>query len=272
MKLKRYFPFIVLFVLSCIALVAFPAINLLSLQRFKNVTLNIRVILTQELGLIAVILLIAWIGVGVSSLLTRLQNPSTRRMVSLATILGSFFLCVGLPILGLFLTYGIFSTHESWVQLPAPPEAPKAIAAGGHTTIVIETESGKYFSCNLSQTSRCWQPEDKPNGPIIQEADYARTEESTNKPKSSAPGKTINTLGITYHMGPNTYETYYAILDDQSIWYLNQEQNTASFMTGLAGMFLVPISGIGVLFLLGMGLTSFLRWLAGRIWPETEPA
>jgi hypothetical protein len=71
-------------------------------------------------------------------------------------------------------------------------------------------------------------------------------------------------------MGPNTYETYYAILDDRSIWYLNQEQNTAFFMTGLAGMILVPISGIGVLFLLGMGLTSFLRWLAGRIWREQQ--
>jgi hypothetical protein len=38
----------------------------------------------------------------------------------------------------------------------------------------------------------------------------------------------------------------------------------------MAGMILVPISGIGLLFLLGMGLTSFLRWLAGRIWRETE--
>ncbi len=270
MKLKRYFPFIVLFVLSCIVLVAFPAVNLLSLQRFKNITPNIRLILTQELGLIAVILLIAWIGVGVSSLLVRIQNPSVRRMASLGTVFGSFFLCVVLPILGLFLTYGIFSTHESWVQLPALPETPKAIAAGGHTVVVIETENGKFFSCNLSQTSQCWKPEDKPNGLIIQGADYARTEESTNKPNSSAPGKVIDTLGITYHMGPNTYETYYAILDDRSIWYLNQEQNTAFFMTGLAGMILVPISGIGVLFLLGMGLTSFLRWLAGRIWREQQ--
>jgi hypothetical protein len=270
MKLKRYFPFIVLFVLSCIVLVAFPAVSLLSLQHYKNITPNIRLILTQELGTIAVILLIAWIGVGVSTLLVRIQNPSVRRMVSLGTVLGSFFLCVVLPILGIFLTYGIFSTHESWTQLPAPPEAPKAIAAGGHTVVLIESESGKYFSCNLSQTSQCWQPEDKPNSPIIQGADYARTEESANKPKSPAPGKVISTLGITYHMGPNTYETYYAVLDDQSIWYLNQEQNTASFMTGLAGMILVPISGIGLLFLFGMGLTSFLRWLAGRIWRETE--
>jgi len=272
MKLKRNFPLIVLLLLSCILLAALPVADFLRSDYPNDLIQKIQVSLKQGLIAAGAILLFVWIGVGINALLARIKDASVRRWVSLATVLGSFLLCIVVPLLSLFFVYGIFSAGEGWQQLPAPPETSKAIAAGGHNIVVIETEAGNYFHCSLLQLQICWQPENKPNTRIIQSDDYTRTTESNNKPGGRAPGKIISLLGVDYQIGPDNTETYFAVLDNRTVWYVRREQGIAGFATGLMSIMILPVLFVGTMFLMGLGAASLLRWLAARIWKETETA
>jgi len=268
MKLKQNFPFIVLFILSCILLAALPTVDFLQSAYPSDPSLKLKLAIRQALTFGGLSLLCVWMGAGTHALVARIQDASKRKMFSLVTTLGSFFLCILLPILGLALTYGIFSIGDGWQQLPDITEAPAEVVAAGDNIVVIRSETGNYYSCRLSAIDDCWQKQDKPDDPIIQSSDYTRTTENTDTPRGLSSKKIISIKGVTYSSGPQTTHTHYAVLSDGTVWYIKQDQTTAGMATGLLGMLSLPFMVFGVLFLIGIGLMSLLRWVAGRIWKE----
>ncbi len=268
MKLKKYFPLIVLALLSCIILAALPAYQFFSSDYPKDITLKLTMALQNGLGLAAVILICLWLGERMDSLLARIKERTKRNVVSLVVYLASFFVCVVLPLISLFLVYGIFSPKEEWKQLPTPPEKPVAVSAGGQQSVVIETDKGNYYYC-IVNNDLCWQPDNKPDSPALGEEYGIKV--TGSMPRSAPPGNIVDMLGITYKIGPVDYETHYAILDDGTVWYLNVEVNnySGSFMASLFAILVVPIAAGAVVVFIGAGISALARWVASRIWPES---
>ncbi len=268
MKLGKYFPLIVLVLLSCLVLFALPAYQFFSSEYPKDLALKFNLSLRQGLGLAAAVLLFVWLGAGTNALLARIKEKKRRTVVSLIAYLASFFVCIALPLLSLLLTYSLFSPHSDWKQLPAPPETPVSIAAGGQQSVIIETDKGNYYLCIINN-ERCWQPENKPESPAFGEEYGVKT--TGNMPRVAPPGQVVDMLGITYNTGPVDYESHYAILDDGTVWYLNIEVNNYSggFMAGMLAMIVIPVLFCAVMFFVGAGIHAVTRWAANRIWPET---
>ena len=272
-KIKRFFPFIVLFILSCLLLVALPAVQFFNTDYLQNTPERLKIALKQGIGFAVLILLFAWIGVGITSLLRLIKDGKVRKTASLVTYLGFLFFCVAMPILGVVFVYGVSYAGNSWQQLPTPPETPKVIASAGYYTVVIETEEGHYFYCDTSQLGLCWQPENKPDSLIIPASEYSGTvEQIEGKPIVPAPGRVVSLVGVDHQYGPNHTEIYYAILKNGSVWYLQLDQSSAGLLAGFSSLIAIPIVFVSSMLFIGMVLTAFLHWLAGRIWREQETA
>ncbi|MFN8435138.1 MAG: hypothetical protein U0V18_14030 [Anaerolineales bacterium] len=271
MKFKRFFPFIILSILSCFLLVILPAVNFFNYELIQDTAERLQLSLSQGLKFAALILLFAWIGVGIGSLLTLIKDGRFRKIISWVVYLGFLFFCVITPILGVVFVYGVSYAGSSWQKFPTPPEIPKTIAAAGYSTVVIETEEGHYFYCNTSQLELCWQPENKPDTLIIP-ISYGSVEQIEGKPIVPAPGRTVSLVGVDYQDGPNHTEMYYAILKNGSVWYLQLDQSSAGLLAGLSSLVAIPIVFVSSMLFIGMVLVAFLRWLAGRIWREKETA
>jgi hypothetical protein len=270
MKIKRFIPLGILLGLSLLVLVATPAILYLTADYPKDPALKFSLNLRQGLSLAAFILIPVWIGAGVDALLARIKDNAKRKVTSLVFYLGSFFVCIALPILGIFLLYSLFSIEDGWQQLPTPPERPIAIAAAGQHSVMIETERGNYYYCVVND-DLCWRLEDKPSTLIIGN-DY-RTETTGNMPHVAPPGQVVSMLGIAYSNGPRQSESHFAILDDGTVWYLHHEVNnyTGSFIAGLTSIIILPFVTASAILLSGAGINAFARWLASRIWREAQP-
>ena len=271
MKFKRFFPFIVLLLLSCVLLVILPAVNFFNSEFIQDSAERLQFSLTQGLKFSALILLFAWIGVGISSLLTLIKDGRFRKIISWMVYLGFLFFCIITPILGVVFVYGVSYAGSSWQKFPTPPETPKAIAAAGYSTVVIETEEGHYFYCDTSQLELCWQPENKPSSLIIP-VSYGSVEQIEGKPIVPAPGRVVSLVGVDHQDGPNHTEIYYAILKNGSIWYLQLDQSSAGLLAGLSSLIAIPIVFVSSMLFIGMVLAAFLHWLANRIWREKEAA
>lgn len=269
MKIKKFIPVLVIFLLSFLITVAAPAYFFFSSEYPKDLSLKISLDLRQGLGFAAFIIIPLWIGTGIESLLARIKDGAKRKMASLIFYLGSFFACIALPILGIVLIYAVFSTGEGWKQLPAPPEKPVAVVAASPKSVVIETEKGNYYYCYVDQL--CWQPENKPDSLVIGGADNS-TNVTGNMPSVAPPGQVVSMLGIAYSLGPESSESHFAVLDDGTVWYLNHNVNNyaGGFMAGLASIFILPFVAGASILLAGTGISAFARWLAGRIWREPE--
>lgn len=268
MKHKRILPFLILVLLSLAILIVIPAVFFFSSEYPDDPLLRLGLSLKQSFGFVTFILLPLWLGAGLDALLSRIKDVSRRKLTSLVFYLGSFFVCIALPLVGIFLLYGTFATGQGWVQLPAPPETPIAIAAASNNSVVIETESGKYYYCIVNNSS-CWQPEKKPGGLLVGDGDNMNV--TGNVPSSAPPGRVVDILGIVYSNGSVQSESHFAILEGGGVWYLNREinNNSSPYVTGLAAVILVPFAGGSAIFLLGAGVASASRWLAGR--REKEP-
>lgn len=267
MKLKRFFPSLILLFLSLAILVAVPVILYFSSDYPKDPALKLSLNLKQGLGLAAAIILPLWLGAGLTALLNLIKDGRVRRLVSLGTYIGSFFICVLLPILGVFAVYGIFSIGEGWKRLPDPPETPVAIAAASRGSVVIETEGGSYYYC-IVNNELCWQPENKPEDRLI--GDEYDNQLTGNMPQIAPPGTAVDILGVTHRAAAAKYETHYAVLEDGTVWYLVREVNNfaGAFVAFFAAIFLLPVAGGSAIMLTGAGVVSASRWLADRIWPE----
>lgn len=270
MKIKRRFPFLVLSVLSLIVFIAMPMANLFLLRSQESVlktldpSLQNRLLyksLISGLELAALVLACVWAGVGINSLLIRIKDASKRRLVTAGVVFGSFFLCVVLPVLSLILTYTVFAPKESWIPFPALPETPKTIAGGVYNKVVIETEDGNYFSCSPQQVSTCWQADEKPDPALVHPLD------GSDMPNVLPPGQIVYMIGVPSYPG-SISKIYYAILEDHTVWYLASQTGNTFFTTAILATVLTPILLGCLLMLLGMGLTSLLRWLAGSIWQQ----
>lgn len=180
----------------------------------------------------------------------------------MGVVFGSLFLCVAMPILGLILTYIIFTPKETWIQLPLPPETAKSIAGGFPNWVLIETESGNYFSYNISNESQGWRTDKKPDATLLSEMDESAF------PKVEAPGNVISMSSSLSYPG-SLQHIYYVILEDHTIWYF-MERNDGAWAAGLLSVVAIPIILVCLLMLFGMGLTSLLRWLADRIWRRPQ--
>ncbi|MBE0682359.1 MAG: hypothetical protein IH589_10630 [Anaerolineales bacterium] len=276
MKIKTYFPAIVTSLLSLLVLIGIPAwflINAFTSKYPEDVSTKISLSLKQALPLVALIIVFLWLGAGVDFGLTRIKDKARRKAASLIVYLASFFVCLVLPLLSLVFVYGIFSAGEGWKKLPAPPETPVAVAAGGGSSLTIETENGNYYYCWVKNLAGCWQPDDKPSSPVIG-SENNTTEVTGNMPQIAPPDGVVSMLGISHRNGPELFEFHYAVLEDGTVWYLEREVNSygAWFITGLLAMLVVPILFCSLVFFAGVGVSSLARWLAGRIWREFETA
>jgi hypothetical protein len=263
MKYKHIPSLLLPILLSFAILIGIPLIFFFTSEYPADPILRLGLSSKQSFGLIAFILLLFWLGAGFDALLSHIKDVSKRRLTSLVVYLGSFFICVALPLAGIFLIYRIFATGQGWVQLPAPPEIPVSIAAASNNSVVIETESGRYYYCIVNNSS-CWQPEDKPDGLLIGAGDNMNV--TGNVPGSAPPSQVVDILGIVYSNGTVLSETHFAILEDGQVWYLTREINnySSAYITGLAAVFLVPFAGGSAIFLIGAGVASASRWLAGQ--------
>lgn len=272
MKLKRLFPFLVLSILSLIVLVILLSAGVLQTlpqsEAIENLdpSLQNKFIvngLVDGLATAAFVLVCVWMGFGINGLLGRIRDASKRRRITTGVIFGSIFLCVALPLLSLILTYTFLSPQKSWLQFPVPPETPNEIAAGFYNKVIIETDSGNYFSCNFSDLVQCWQAEVEPD------ASMRQTLEGTPSPNVPAPGNAISMVEVPSYPGSSSM-IYYAILEDHTVWYLNSQAGSAFFATALLATVMLPILLGSLLILFGIGLTYLLRWLADRIWRNPE--
>ncbi|MCL4271219.1 MAG: hypothetical protein KJZ72_16805 [Anaerolineales bacterium] len=269
MKIRRFIPLLVLVLLSCLILVAAPAVLYASSEYPKDAAQKFEMTLRQGLGIAAIVIPLIWLGAGVDALLSRIADKAKRRFASLVVYIGAFVLFIALPTVMLLAIYGIFSEQDGWQQLPAPPEAPVAVASGGRDSLIVETVDGNYYSCWALDLSTCWQPVDQPES-LIMEAPDVYLEQSSNAPPVNPPGEVLSLIGVAYNQSGMKLESHYAVLEDGTVWYLNRETNnyTASFITMLASLLAIPgMIGSGLAFA-GAGIHAFTKWMLERIPPK----
>lgn len=261
MNIKRFLPLIVLLLVSvAVFLCALGVIYILSVDA-KTPAEKIQSMLTLGIPSGIALLVLLWFGAGMDQVLARLKQRSTRISVSLLTyIVVPIFLCIGLPALAGFTIYTIFNTSKGWQQFPMPPEPAVEIISANGTSVVIRTGSGSQLYCTVG-SSNCWNP--------VADIDplfLGSGTETSTPPSSDPPDGTTSLLGIsTTNMGVEE-RAYYAVVDDGSVWYLQQNNNTyeAGFLSGLfLTIALIPaIAGLLVIYL-GAGISALARRLAG---------
>ena len=260
--MKRFLPLISLILVSLfVSICALGVIYVLSVDA-HTVEEKIQSMLTLGVPSALALIVLLWFGAGMDFVLSRLKQRSTRVTVSLFTyIFVPIVLCIGLPALAATLIYGVFMAPKGWKQLPAPPEPAVQAVAGTAGSVTIRTDAGAYYFCSVNQPTTCWEPADEPESGII-----AHANETDTPPNFEPPDGTINLLGIAYtDMGENAF-SYYAILQDGSVWYLLQDANRyeAGFASGLfLTLAIIPaIAGLMIIYL-GAGISAFARWMAG---------
>lgn len=259
MNNKRFLPWIVLllvsfFVFAC----ALGVVYVLSVDA-KTTDEKLQAMLTLGLPSAAALLVLLWFGAGMDQVLSRLKQRSTRIGVSVLTyIFVPIVLCVGLPGLAAFIIYGAMNAPQGWQQFPVPPEPAVDIASANGTSVVIRTESDSQLYCVIGCSE--WSPVAEVDPLFINSGT-----ETSASPSFDPPNGTVHLLGIsTQNMGVEE-RTYYAIVDDGSVWYLQQNNNTyeAGFASGLfLTVALIPaIFGLVVIYL-GAGISALTRWMA----------
>jgi hypothetical protein len=271
MNFKKHFASLVLIVFSIILLVMCALSNVAALQPQRDafqqlgVSFQIRAILLAlagGLGRAALILACVWLGVGINRWLLRIKDSAKRKLAMNGIVFASLLLCVGLPALGLILTYTAFSPQHGWEQLPAPPETAELIAGGVFNRVIIETDAGNYFSHNIPNDGQGWQTDEKPDASLLPEVG------ASDSPSVETPRSSISMVGVPSYPG-STQKVYFAVLEDRTVWYLSATDG-AFLATALLATVLLPILIGSLLILSGMGAAFLLNWLARRIYGEAD--
>lgn len=209
-------------------------------------------------GLALIVLM--WFGAGMDFVLSRLKNKSTRVGVSLLTyIVVPLVLCVGLPALIGLGIYTVFNAPQGWKQLPSPPEPAVEIVSANGTSVVVRTDSDAQLYCVIGCSD--WDPVDEVDPLFVNSG----TETST-PPSFDPPDGAVEVVGIaSMDMGVEE-RTYFAVVDDGSVWYLQQNNNQyeAGFASGLfLTIAIIPaIFGLIVIYV-GAGISALARRMAG---------
>ena len=210
-----------------------------------------------------VLIVLLWFGAGMDHALARLKQRSTRISVSLLTyIVVPIVLCIGLPALAAVVIYVSFNAPKGWQQLPAPPDPAVMVAGAGELSVTIRTDSEDYFYCAIRSPSTCWDSTSAPEQRMT-----GRGTETSTSPTPAPPKGAIDTLGLSYMDMGVEGRTYYAVLEDGSVWYLKQDDNKyeAGFASGLfLTLAVIPaIAGLFVIYL-GVGVSALARSIANR--------
>ena len=257
--MKRHLPLFSLIIVS--ALVCLCALGVVFVLSVDAITVEEKIQAMLTLGLPSALALVVllWFGAGMDQFLSRLKNKSTRVGVSLLTyILVPIMLCIGLPALAALVIYGVFNAPKGWQQLPAPPQPAEEVAAAGEVSVTVRTVPGDYYFCGVSAPSECWQATDEPEQKLS-----GRGTETDILPSFEPPGEAVSLLGLSYSDTGAESRSYYAVLRDGSVWYLQQNNNTyeSGFASGLfLTITLLPaLFGLIVIYL-GAGVSALARW------------
>lgn len=257
--MKRFIPLIVLLTVSLFVFVC--ALGVVYVLSVDAVTAEEKVQSLLTLGIpsgLALIVLL-WFGAGMDFVLSRLKNKSTRVGVSLAAyILVPLVLCVGLPALIGTGIYTAFNAPQGWKQFPAPPQPAQEIVSANGTSLVIRTESDSRVYCVIGCSD--WQPVAEVDPLFINDGT-----EASAPPSFDPPDGAVEVRGVsTQNMGVEE-RTYFAIVDDGSVWYLQQNNNQyeAGFASGLfLAIAIIPaIFGLVVIYI-GAGVGALARRMA----------
>jgi hypothetical protein len=255
--MKRFLPLIVLGVVSLFVFAcALGVVYVLSVDA-KTADEKVQSMLTLGLPSAAVLIVLLWFGAGMDQLLARLKAGTGAALV--VYLFAPIVLCIGLPALVAFLIYGSFTVPKGWQPFPAPPEPAVEIVSANGTSLIIRTESGSQLYCVIGSSG--WEP--------VAEIDplfLGSGTETSTPPSFDPPDGTVSLLGIsTQNMGVEE-RTYFAVVEDGSVWYLQQDNNTyeAGFASGLfLTIAIIPaIFGLVVVYL-GAGISALTRRMAG---------
>jgi len=256
MNFKRFISLIVLIVVSLfVSLCALGAIYVLSVDAITRQE-KIQSMLRLGLPSAAVLIVLLWFGAGMDHILARLKVGTGASLV--VYLFAPLVLCIGLPALAAFLIYGSFTAPRGWRQLPASPVPAVEIVSANGTSVVVRTESDSQLYCVIGCPD--WEPVDEIDPLFLSSG----TEIST-PPSFEPPDGAVDVLGISsINMGVEE-RTYFAIVEDGSVWYLQVNNN--SYEGGFAsGLFLtlaiIPaIFGLVVVYL-GAGISALSRRIA----------
>ncbi len=257
--MKRFIPLIVILTVSFLVFAC--ALGVVYLLSVDAITTEEKTQSLLRLGIPSGLALIAllWFGAGMDFVLSRLKNRSTRVGVSLVTyIVVPLVLCVGLPALVGFIIYAMFNAPQGWKQFPMPPQPAAQIVSANGTSVVVRTEADSQVYCVIGCSN--WQPVAEVDPLFINNG----TETST-PPSFDPPDGAVDVLGIaSMNMGVEE-RTYFAVVDDGSVWYLQQNNNQyeAGFASGLfLTLAIIPaIFGLVVIYM-GAGVSALARRLA----------
>jgi hypothetical protein len=206
------------------------------------------------------LIVLLWLGAGMDPMLARLKKRSTRVGVSLQTYLVlPVVLCIGLPALVAMLIYGGIGMPGGWRQFPAPPEPAVEFVSANGTSVVVRTEADSQWYCVIGCSA--WGPIDEVNPLFINSGTG-----TSAPPPFDPPEGTVHLEGISSTTMGNEERTYYAIVDDGSVWYL--QSGASRYEAGFAsGLFLtvaiIPaLFGLVVIYI-GAGVSALARWMAG---------
>jgi hypothetical protein len=271
MKIKQYFPVIAILLFSILLSIGTTAYLFFITKYPEDITARLWISLRQGVvfGIVSFVLLL--VGVGLNTLLARIADASRRRWVSLAVYLGSLLLCLVLPAILIASTWFIFSEQSGWQELPAVTEPAVQVASAGKDAVIVRSDDGNHYYCWTKQLTGCWEPADEPVSPLLQSYE-GELEATSNSPGATPPQDVIDLVGISYNQSAIFYESHYAVTSDGRVWYLNRETNngTAGFATGFLFVLTLPVMLGTLAVLAGAGMNSGARWLANRIWQETN--
>jgi hypothetical protein len=259
--MKRYLPLISILVVSFfVFLCALGAVYVLSVDA-HTAEEKMQALLTLGIPSALALLVLLWFGAGMDWVLSRLKQRSTRIGVSLLTyIVVPIFLCIGLPALVAFLIYGAFTMPSGWKEMPKPPAPAVEVTQPEWYAVTIRADDGSYYFCEVNTPAECWQSTSKPERTLI-------TNETDTAPYPAAPEGAVSVKGVSYQDGGEEARTYFAVLEDGSVWVLQNEANTyeAGFATGLfLTIAIIPaIAGLLVIYL-GAGISAIARGIANR--------
>jgi hypothetical protein len=169
-------------------------------------------------------------------------------------------LCIGLPALVGVIIYGFMAKPTGWKEMPKPPEPAVELTKPEWYGVTIRADDGAYYFCEINTPAECWEPTTEPEQSLI-------TDEIDVQPFPAAPDTATSVKGVRYQDSGEEARTYFAILEDGSVWVLQQENNTyeAGFATGLfLTLALIPaIAGLLVIYL-GAGISAIARGIANR--------
>jgi hypothetical protein len=263
MNIKRTLPFIVLTVVSLFVFACALALVWVLSVDAKTMDEKIQASLSLGIPSALVLIVLLWFGAGMDHALARLKQRSTRIGVSLLTyIVVPVVLCIGLPALAAVIIYTSFNASKDWTQLPAPPDPAVRVASGSETMVIVRTDSESHYFCMISSPSTCWGSISAPEQRVT-----GRGTEITSPPTPVPPQGVIDLLGLSYMDMGVEGRTYYAVLEDGSVWYLKQDDNKyeAGFASGLfLTLAIIPaIAGLLVIYL-GAGVSALARGMAQR--------